>query len=105
MPNKENKGKIVISILVILVLGITGMWVMTERKIPVLDTKAAKKLIANFEKICRTTRDAIECKKIVGEGHTKCLLASASQNDIDGVVYSKEIYFACLEKKPTPPEK
>lgn len=98
MPNKQDKSKIILVILVVFVLGLAGTWVITARQTPALDTKTGKKFIANFEKICRTTREVEECKKIVGKGHTKCLLASASKNEIDGVVYSKEIYLKCLEK-------
>ncbi len=81
----------------VIVLGFAGFWILTERNIPVLDKNAAKKLIANFEKMCRTKHDAKKCKEIVGKGHTKCLLASASKNEAGEVIYSKEIYLGCLD--------
>lgn len=96
--NKEVKGKIIISILVIVVIGISMFWVLSKRDAPALDTKAAKRMIAHFEKICRTTREVKECRKIIGEGHAACFLSSASKSDSGEVVYDRKIYMNCLEK-------
>jgi len=99
MPKQASgrSGKIIVSLLIVATFLLAAIWVFSERDIPVLDKKAANKLIAHYEKLCRTQKSAQACKEIVGRGHTKCILESASKVN-EEIKYSKDVYVKCLDK-------